>query len=92
MMRPLGPGSDGRAVAEVGAFCIAPACRGAGKGDSLLDYLGAYIARLQQTPVWLQPCTVLLPPRGAKTCLESTHVPASQSGRRVHRAWAAWCC
>ena len=41
MMRPLGPGSDGRAVAEIGAFCIAPACRGAGKGDSLLDYLGA---------------------------------------------------
>ena len=42
MMRPLGPGSDGRAVAEIGAFCVAPACRGAGKGDSLLDYLGAH--------------------------------------------------
>ncbi|KAK9836948.1 hypothetical protein WJX81_002033 [Elliptochloris bilobata] len=39
MMRPLGTGSDGRTVAEIGAFCVAPACRGSGKGDSLLDYL-----------------------------------------------------
>ena len=47
MMRPLGPGSDGRTVAEIGAFCVAPACRGAGKGDSLLDYLGAHNLQLQ---------------------------------------------
>ncbi len=42
MVKPLGAGADGRAVAEIGAFCVAPACRGAGKGDSLLDYLGAH--------------------------------------------------
>ena len=62
------------------------------KGDSLLDYLGARIAQMQQTPSSLQPCVVLLPPRGAKTSPESPHVPALQSGRRVHQAWAAWCC
>lgn len=64
MMRPLGPGSDGRAVAEIGAFCIAPACRGAGKGDSLLDYLGTHSMLFQQTPIPFQPCVALLP-RGA---------------------------
>ncbi len=41
MVKPLGAGADGRQVAEVGAFCVAPACRGSGKGDSLLDFLGA---------------------------------------------------
>lgn len=28
MVKPLGPGADGRAVAEIGAFCVAPAFRG----------------------------------------------------------------
>eukprot|EP00798_Chlamydomonas_sp_ICE-L_P014642 gene14642-20678_t len=36
---PLGDAADGVAVAELGAFCVDPAFRGSGRGDSMLDYV-----------------------------------------------------
>jgi len=39
LLLPLGEAPvDGRRVAEIGAFCVDPAYRGSGRGDSLLDY------------------------------------------------------
>jgi amino-acid N-acetyltransferase len=39
LLLPLGAAPvDGRSVAEIGAFCVDPAFRGSGRGDSLLDY------------------------------------------------------
>lgn len=35
----LGQDEQGTSVAEVGAFCVDPAFRGSGRGDSLLDYV-----------------------------------------------------
>ena len=40
MLRPLGSSDDGVGCAEVAAFCVHPAYRGSGRGDSLLDFLG----------------------------------------------------
>lgn len=40
-MKPLGRNGEGAAVAELAAFCVHPSYRGGGKGDSLLEYLGA---------------------------------------------------
>lgn len=40
-VKPLGCNADGAEVAELSAFCVHPAYRGGGKGDSLLEYLGA---------------------------------------------------
>lgn len=40
-MKPLGRNGEGHAVAELAAFCVHPSYRGGGKGDSLLEYLGA---------------------------------------------------
>lgn len=40
LVKPLGEGADGVEVCELGAFCVHPAFRGAGRGDSMLDYLG----------------------------------------------------
>jgi amino-acid N-acetyltransferase len=39
MLLDLGTTDDGVRVAELGAFCVDPAFRGSGRGDSLLDYL-----------------------------------------------------
>lgn len=36
---PLGHSADGAVVGELGAFCVDPAFRGSGRGDSLLDYV-----------------------------------------------------
>ena len=41
MLRPLGQSDDGVGCAEIAAFCVHPAYRGSGRGDSLLDFLGA---------------------------------------------------
>jgi amino-acid N-acetyltransferase len=38
-LAPLGPSPDGASCAELAAFCIAPAYRGSGRGDALLDYV-----------------------------------------------------
>ncbi len=40
-VKPLGCNAEGAEVAELSAFCVHPAYRGGGKGDSLLEYLGA---------------------------------------------------
>lgn len=40
LVKPLGEGGDGVEVCELGAFCVHAAFRGAGRGDSMLDYLG----------------------------------------------------
>uniref|UniRef100_A0A7R9V5J8 N-acetyltransferase domain-containing protein n=2 Tax=Chlamydomonas euryale TaxID=1486919 RepID=A0A7R9V5J8_9CHLO len=39
MLLDLGATDDGARVAELGAFCIDPAFRGSGRGDSMLDYV-----------------------------------------------------
>lgn len=39
-VKPLGQNEAGDELAELAAFCIHPAFRGGGKGDSLLEYLG----------------------------------------------------
>lgn len=39
LLLPLGCSPDGLPVAEMGAFCVDPAFRGSGRGDSLLDYV-----------------------------------------------------
>ncbi len=41
MLRPLGQGPDSVSCAELAAFCVHSAYRGSGRGDSLLDFLGA---------------------------------------------------
>ena len=38
-LAPLGSSPDGATCAELAAFCIAPAYRGSGRGDALLDYV-----------------------------------------------------
>jgi amino-acid N-acetyltransferase len=43
-LRPLGAGAGGE-TAELGAFCVHPEYRGAGKGDALLEYLEAEARR-----------------------------------------------
>ena len=42
MLRPLGQSDDGVGCAEIAAFCVHPAYRGSGRGDSLLDFLGVF--------------------------------------------------
>ncbi|KAK9810524.1 hypothetical protein WJX72_012135 [[Myrmecia] bisecta] len=39
MVKPLGEDTDGEVVVELAAFCIHPEFRGAGRGDSFLEYL-----------------------------------------------------
>lgn len=39
-LKSLGIDASGRRVTELAAFCIDPAFRGAGRGDSLLEYCG----------------------------------------------------
>jgi len=39
LLLPLGLDEEGVCVAELGAFCVDPAFRGSGRGDSLLDYV-----------------------------------------------------
>jgi len=39
LLLPLGADESGIPVAEVGAFCVDPAFRGSGRGDSMLDYV-----------------------------------------------------
>lgn len=50
-VKPLGPGEDGVEVGELGAFCVDPAMRGSGRGDSLLDYTGAGVVPLVTAPM-----------------------------------------
>jgi len=45
MLRPLGESDDGVGCAEIAAFCVHPAYRGSGRGDSLLDFLGVRVTR-----------------------------------------------
>ena len=45
MLRPLGQSDDGVGCAEIAAFCVHPAYRGSGRGDNLLDFLGARALR-----------------------------------------------
>ena len=45
MLRPLGQSDDGVGCAEIAAFCVHPAYRGSGRGDSLLDFLGVRVTR-----------------------------------------------
>jgi GNAT superfamily N-acetyltransferase len=45
-MKPLGRNAEGALVAELAAFCVHPAYRGGGKGDSLLEYLGEWCWKL----------------------------------------------
>lgn len=51
-VKPLG-NAEGAEVAELSAFCVHPAYRGGGKGDSLLEYLGAFPAGV---PDWHGCC------------------------------------
>lgn len=44
-VKPLGCNAEGAEVAELSAFCVHPAYRGGGKGDSLLEYLEADAAQ-----------------------------------------------
>ena len=39
LLQPLGPSEDGTECGELAAFCVHPSYRGAGRGDSLLDYV-----------------------------------------------------
>lgn len=39
LLAPLGCAPDGAVTAEIAAFCVSPAHRGAGRGDALLEYL-----------------------------------------------------
>ena len=39
LLQPLGPSEDGTQCGELAAFCVHPSYRGAGRGDSLLDYV-----------------------------------------------------
>ena len=39
LLQDLGDAPDGVPCAEVAAFCVDPAFRGGGRGDSLLDYI-----------------------------------------------------
>ncbi len=39
LLLPLGPSEDGTQCGELAAFCVHPSYRGAGRGDSLLDYV-----------------------------------------------------
>lgn len=52
-VKPLGCNAEGAEVAELSAFCVHPAYRGGGKGDSLLEYLGAFWAGV---PGWHGCC------------------------------------
>ena len=39
LLHDLGRAEDGAKCGEVAAFCVEPAFRGGGRGDSLLDYV-----------------------------------------------------
>ena len=39
LLQPLGMCEDGAQCGELAAFCVHPAYRGSGRGDSLLDYV-----------------------------------------------------
>lgn len=55
-MKPLGRNAEGDEVAELGAFVVHASVRGGGKGDSLLEYLGARARRARRArrpPGWL---------------------------------------
>ena len=41
LLAPLDTAPDGARCAEIAAFCVAPEFRGTGRGDTLLEYLGA---------------------------------------------------
>lgn len=41
LLAPLDMAPDGARCAEIAAFCVAPEFRGTGRGDTLLEYLGA---------------------------------------------------
>jgi len=59
LLAPLGEAPDGARTAEIAAFCVAPEYRGSGRGDTLLDYLGA---------TWRTVLHMGLPAAGYQVC------------------------
>ena len=58
LLQPLGPSEDGTECGELAAFCVHPSYRGAGRGDSLLDYVEQQ-ARDKGIRRLVKPCLVI---------------------------------
>ena len=79
LLQPLGASADGVQCGELAAFCVHPAYRGSGRGDSLLDYVEQRardqgIRRLVRAPAPSSECP-----------------PASAAGADVTPSWSRRC-
>jgi amino-acid N-acetyltransferase len=64
LLHELGASADGVQCGELAAFCVHPSYRGAGRGDSLLDYVEQQardkgIRRMVPPPASGLPCQIL---------------------------------
>ena len=73
VVRDIGCTELGKRCVELTAFCIHPSARGAGRGDSLLDYLEQARSSLWWSPDYARLClSVRLSSRKAWSLLDAS--------------------